>query len=211
MDIEPGRGETSAPHAGDLRYIREVLERSSRVFDPHAEYFAWWGAVVLVWYPAANLLIRAGHGAGAALLGAAALVAGGAGSWRIRARREREGRDAVEDPELAGRVARLVGGVLGAAAIVSFVGPATRTIAGAHVPLVWGLAYAQLAFTLGLLYSREFAVAGAAIFAACLVAMAFPEWNGVILGPAMGIGMIVPARRAAARVRAAREALVGGA
>jgi hypothetical protein len=203
-----GRG---ADAAGDLRFIRGVLERSGRVLDPHAEHFAWWGGIVLVWYPLGNLLQRADRMAAMAAVGAAALLLGGAGSYRIEARRAREGAGDAEDPDLARRVSRVVAGTLVAAGILSAVGPATGFVEGPRVPILWGLAYAQMAFTVGLLYARDFAWAGGAIFAASLAAMLLPGWEGIVLGPVMGLGMIIPARRATARVRAEREARERGA
>ena len=65
----------------------------------------------------------------------------------------------------------------------------------------WGLAYAGMTFTVGLVYRREFLWSAAAIFAAVLLAIALPKWNGFLLGPAMGLGMIIPGVRAERRVR----------
>ena len=51
-----------ATKAGDdIRYIREVLERTRRRIDPHAFHFVHWGFIVLLWYPAMNLLALRGE------------------------------------------------------------------------------------------------------------------------------------------------------
>ena len=66
------------------------------------------------------------------------------------------------------------------------------------------------AFIVGIVYSAEYFWSAGAIFLAALAAMAFPEWNGYILGPVMGLGLFVPGLRAELRVRRmAREEPVG--
>jgi hypothetical protein len=62
--------------------------------------------------------------------------------------------------------------------------------------------YANLAVMVGIVYRREFVLSGAAIFLASLVAMVWPDWSGVILGPVMGLGLMVPGWMAERRVRA---------
>ena len=42
------------------------------------------------------------------------------------------------------------------------------------------------------------------IFAGAVAAILLPHWNGYILGPAMGLGMIVPGLQAEARVKRLR-------
>ena len=50
-------------------------------------------------------------------------------------------------------------------------------------------------------YSREYLVSAAVIFAGCIGAMFRPELSGLILGPCMGLGMIVPGVISERRVR----------
>ena len=69
-------------------------------------------------------------------------------------------------------------------------------VEGRDVPILWGLAYANVACMTGVVYRREFLWAGLAIFAGAGLAMAFTTWSGLILGPFMGLGMILPGRRA---------------
>jgi hypothetical protein len=54
----------------------------------------------------------------------------------------------------------------------------------------------------GIVYRREFLWGGLAIFLAAVAAMAWPEWNGMILGPAMGLGIGIPGLLAERRVAA---------
>ena len=83
--------------------------------------------------------------------------------------------------------------------------PALHAIDGHDVPLVWGFCYANLAFGVGVVYRREFLGSGLAIFVAALVAVAWPRYNGFVLGPVMGLGLAVPGWLAERRVRAMRS------
>ena len=66
------------------------------------------------------------------------------------------------------------------------------------------LVYALMAFMVGVVYRSEFLWAGLGIWAAAIVAMFLPDYNGFIVGPAMGLGMIVPGVMAERRVRRMR-------
>jgi hypothetical protein len=187
--------------AGDLEYIRSVMERSRRRIDPHAFHFVHWGAIVAVWYPAANLLLHRGEKGAAIAVGVASLLLGMLLSGIREARLARRPRLPGEDELVGEQVLKVVWGSLGAALLVSVFGPATGFLRGETVPVVWGLAYANLAFMTGVVYSRESLWSGGFILAGCLLAMAFEEWNGVILGPVMGLGLIVPGLMAERRVR----------
>jgi hypothetical protein len=194
--------------ADDLSFIRAVMERAQRRIDPHAFHFVHWGALVLVWYPSLNLLERAGHREAMGWVGGSCLLLGmllsGFREWRLSKRPRLLGGESLVERQ----VLRVVWGSLGAAALVSFFGPATGFLRGEDVPIVWGVAYANLAFMVGVVYSREYIWSGLFIFAGSLLAMVFREWSGVILGPFMGLGMIVPGVMAERRVRrmAAEEA-----
>ena len=85
--------------------------------------------------------------------------------------------------------------------MLSVLAPATGFIDGPNVPIIWGLVYANMAFMMGVAYSIDFLVSGIVIFIGSAVAILLPQFNGYILGPVMGLGMIVPGLRAEARVR----------
>ena len=82
--------------------------------------------------------------------------------------------------------------------------PATGFIDGRNVPTVWGIAYANTAFMIGVVYSKEYLVSGLVIFAGAILAIAMPLYNGYILGPFMGLGIMSPGVIAERRVRAIR-------
>ena len=197
--------------ADDLSFIRAVMERAQRRIDPHAFHFVHWGALVLVSYPAINLLERAGQREAMSWVGGAMLLLGmllsGIREWRLSKRPRLLGGESLVERQ----VLQVVWGSLGAAAIVSFFGPATGFITHREVAIVWGFAYANLAFMVGVVYSREYLQSGLLIFAGTILAMVFEEWNGVILGPFMGLGMIVPGVMAERRVRRMAAEEAGGA
>jgi hypothetical protein len=44
-------------------------------------------------------------------------------------------------------------------------------------------------------------ISGVLIFVGCIMAIILQQYNGYILGPVMGLGMLIPGLRAEARVR----------
>jgi uncharacterized membrane protein YgdD (TMEM256/DUF423 family) len=193
---EAGRG---------LDLIRDVIARTRRRLDPHAFHFVHWGAIVLVWYPVATWLTNEGRLGAMAAVGGASIVLGFALSFVRELRLRDAPRLAGGDPSLTRQVGVIVAGNVAAGMLLSSFGPATGVIDGPDVPIVWGLVYANLAFTTGVLYAKDFLVSGVVIFAGTLVAMLVQPYGGYVLGPVMGLGMIVPGRRAEARVRRLAE------
>jgi hypothetical protein len=188
----------------DVQFLRGLLARAQRRVDPHTFHVVHWGAIVLVWYPLVNWFQDRGNGVAMAIVAGASLLLGFTLSamleWRLKGRSRVEG----EDKALGDHFGGVIGANLAAAAILSAVGPASGFIAGTSVPVIWGLAYASMAFHAGLVYSREFVLAGVAIFVGTCVAMFFPAQSGYVLGPVMGLGMIVPGLIAERRVRRLR-------
>jgi hypothetical protein len=184
----------------DLRYIREVLERTRRRIDPHAWHFVWWGTIVLLWYPAHNLMHMNLLPDWRFWLFAVALTLGSLGSglfgWRMR-----RPRLAASNTFISRQILIIVFSCLGAALLLNVLGPLMGVLPGRLVPLIWGFAYAHTTFGVGVVYSREYLVSAAVIFAGCIGAMFRPELSGLILGPCMGLGMIVPGVISERRVR----------
>lgn len=188
----------------DLELIRRVLDRTERRIDPHAFHYVHWGAIVLLWYPAMNYL--GAHGPREAMLWVS-VVAFALGSVLSAAREMRLGKQPRlpgENTFVARQVMQVTWGVLGAAILLSAIGPGTGMIEGRSVQYVWGFAYAVMAYMVGVVYRPEFRWAGLGIFAGTLVALAMPDYAGYILGPSMGLGMIVPGVMAERRVREMR-------
>lgn len=196
----------------DLAFLRAVLERTQRRVDPHAFHFVSWGAIVLVWYPLNNLIeMRETPGPWGLVLGVTSLLVGVAIGWIGEVRLNRKlarGELPPEDPEVGRQVVQVVWGALAPAIVLSSVGPATGLVPGPSIPLVWGFAYAVLAWGMGVVYSAEFRWGAVFIFAGCLAALAAPAYAGIVLGLTMGPGILVPGLIAMRRVRAQRESAV---
>lgn len=187
--------------ARDLEYIRAVLERTQQRIDPHAFHYVHWGLIVLAWYPADNLCELLGRPAWQLGLGIGAVILGTLLSIVREMRLSRGPRLAGENTFVGRQVGLIVAACIGTGVLLSGFGPATGFIEGPEVPIIWGLVYANLAFMTGVVYAREFLVSGAAILAGTLVAMVFELYNGFILGPVMGLGMMIPGCMAERRVR----------
>ncbi len=189
----------------ELQFIRRVIERTQRRVDPHAFHFVHWGAIVLVGYPAINACTLSGRDAWVPWIGGAALLLGGILSCVREMALARQPRLPGEDFDLGRRVAWVVAANLIAGAVLSVLLPASGALAGDDVSIVWGLLYANMTVMVGILYDRAFVVAGAVIFAGTLLAILFRSYAGFLLGPFMGLGMILPSLRAERRVRAMRQ------
>ncbi len=184
----------------DLAYIRRVLAQTERRVDPHAAHFLIWGLLVLVSYPAMNALCLAGSFKTTAIVGACALAIGIVGSMVLGARLKANPRLEGQNTHVAAQVQWIVFANLVVALIVGSAGPGIGWIHPQSTPVVWGFAYANMAFMLGVVYRPEYRLAGGAILCATLAAMTWMRYSGFILGPAMGLGMIVPSWMAERRV-----------
>ncbi|MEZ5988286.1 MAG: hypothetical protein R3F30_04040 [Planctomycetota bacterium] len=199
-----------AAAAADLRYLEEVLERARRRIDPHSFHDVHWGLIVLLWFPVGNWLAATGRMTEFLVLGIAAIGLGTVLGMVGERRLARQPRIGGADEVLARKLLWVVVGTIVPGIVLSAVGGATGLLERGEHFLLWGFVYAVLAWMSGVLYHRDFMVAGAFIFAGSVVACFFPDHSGYILGPVMGLGMLVPGLRAERRVRAlAREDAVG--
>ena len=56
LDLEHGEAEEQRTVADDLRFIRSVIEKTHRAFDPGSPVMIVWGLIFLIGYPATQLL-----------------------------------------------------------------------------------------------------------------------------------------------------------
>jgi hypothetical protein len=190
--------------SADLEFIKRIMQRTHARVDPHAFHFVLWGSLVLVTYPLLNALELSGHGMVRAWIGGGALVLGMVGSalFEMLGRKPRlEG----ENTFVARQIVLIVFANILVASFLSAAGPATGFIPYSYVSVVWGFVYANIAFMIGVVYTREYLVAGIAICAGAVLALFLTKYAGFILGPFMGLGMIVPGVMAERRVRRLRE------
>jgi hypothetical protein len=200
------RPEAAPPGAAgsDLAYIRDVVARTDRRVDPHAFHYVHWGTIVLVWYPLSNWFELRGDLWSMLWVGIAAGLTGALLSLLREMRLHRHPRLVGENTFLSRQMQLVTFLCIGAGSILSSVAPSTGFVAGHDIPTLWGLVYATMAAMLGVIYRRAFLVAGCFIFAGVVAAMVWPAWNGYLLGPAMGLGMIVPGLQAERRVKRLR-------
>lgn len=186
----------------DLAYIQDIVARAQQRVDPHAFHFVHWGLIVLVWYPLGNAFLRMGRPDWMAWLGAGSLLLGVLLSVLLERRLSHRPRLPHEDPYVGRQVMWVTFVCVGSGLVLSGAAPALGFLDGRAVPTLWGLVYANLATMIGIVYRRDFLWSGLAIFLATIAAMVWPGWNGVILGPVMGLGLLIPGWRAERRVRA---------
>ncbi len=193
--------------AEDLQYIRTIVERTQARIDPHAFHFVLWGALVLVGYPLLNWFDLMDRGDLRTKVGLGMLALGTLGSFLLEARLRARSRLPGENTFVSRQIVLLVSYHIGVAAFLSAAGPATGFIRGPFVPLLWGFTYASMMYTIGVVYTREYTIAGFAILLGTMVALFHVRHAGMILGPFMGLGVIVPgviAERRVARLRTER-------
>ncbi len=192
--------------AADIDYITGIMRRTHARIDTHAFHNVHWGLIVLVWYPLSNWFWHQGYFKAMIGLGIGSVVLGMVLSGVREAMLARKPRLEGENTFISKQVIQIVYACIIAGAALSAVGPAFRFIEGENVPIVWGFVYANMAFMLGVVYTREYLWAGAVIFAGCILAIALPYYNGYILGPFMGLGLIIPGTMGERRVRKLIEA-----
>lgn len=202
----------------DLAFIKNIVQKTSQRIDAHAFHCVHWGLIVLIWYPLANwfwhqwISAKAVSNADAMTfwltcytgIGVSAIILGSLLSAIREFRAVRNPRLPGENTLISQQLAKIAIGNIVAGFVLSAVAPAIagqEFIRGENIPILWGLIYANIAFMMGVAYSRDFVISGVLIFAACVVAIFLQEYNGYILGPVMGLGMLVPGLRAEARVR----------
>ena len=194
----------------DIEYIRKVVKTTHARVDSHSFHSVNWGLIVLIWYPLHNWLQDQGRYELMRGIGIAAIVIGVTLSWVLEWRLSRKPRLAGENTFILKQIVIIVYACIGAGCLLSALGPSLGFIDGERVPIVWGFVYANLAFMMGVVYTREYLVAGAAIFGGAILASIFPLSAGYILGPFMGIGLIVPGLMGERRVARLRAADGGG-
>ncbi len=185
----------------EIDYIKDIVRRTHARIDTHSFHFVHWGLIVLIWYPLSNWLWQQEYYKAMIGVGIGSVVMGMILSGVREALLARNPRLKGENTFISKQVIQIVYASIGAGMILSAVSTPLGFIKGENIPIVWGLVYANLAFMIGVVYTREYLIAGALIFAGSILAMALPDYNGYILGPFMGLGLIIPGTMGERRVR----------
>lgn len=185
----------------DLAFIRDVMRRTEAHVDPHAFHYVHWGVIVLIWYPLSNWLCATDRVPASVGVSIGAVVLGIVIGAVREARLAKAPRLEAENTFVSTQVMWIAWINVGAGIALSSLGPALRIVASPYIPVIWGFVYANMALMTGIVYRREFIWSGLGIFVGCLLALKFPLVGGYILGPAMGLGMIIPGLMAERRVR----------
>ena len=191
--------------ASDLDFIANVIQRTQRRIDPHAFHYVLWGALVLVCYPLLNWFQNTGNLAAMGWIGGGALLVGTLGSALTEFRLARKPRLSGEDTFVSKQVVLITWANIGPGILLSAVGPASGLLAPEYIPVCWGLLYANMAYMVGVVYTREYLLAGIFIAVGALAALVNVAYAGYILGPFMGLGMILPGIAAERRVARMRQ------
>lgn len=189
----------------DLDFVKRVMQQAGDRIDARAFHFVHWGLIVAIWYPLANWFQHQGKTTWLAGLGIGSIALGFLVSWIRETRLRNTTRLPGENSMLGRQIGMVVAGCIAGGIALSAIAPATQFVEGPNVPILWGLVYANLMFVIGVLYNRDFIVGGVFIFLGSVAAMFLQEYNGYILGPVMGLGVIIPALRAEARLRRQRN------
>ena len=185
----------------DIAFVSDVLRRTNERVDPHLFHFVHWGGIVLFWYPVSNYLQSRERLKWVVVVGAVSVALGMLLSALRERRIQRHPRLPGANTFISTQLAFVTAGNIGVGFLLSWLAPALGLIDGRNVPILWGLIYANLTFTTGVVYEREFLWAAVAILVGVVLAIVFQDHAGYILGPFMGLGMIVPGLRAEERVR----------
>ncbi len=180
----------------DLAFVKDIVQKTSQRIDAHAFHCVHWGLIVLIWYPVANWFWQQSTAADAGPIwfgcyvgvGVASLILGTILSIVRGAKASKNPRLPGGNTFISNQLAAIAAANLVAGGVLSGVAPATDFIDGPNVPIIWGLVYANMAFMMGVAYSRDFLISGIVMFLACLVAIFLQNYNGYILGPVMGLG-----------------------
>ena len=184
----------------DIDFIKQVVRRTHANVDAHAFHTVIWGAIVLVWYPLANWFQDQENFRAMIYLGVGSVVCGMIGSALLEIRL-RKPRLRHENTFIQKQIVMVIYGCIGAGCALSAISVPQGFIDGPNMPILWGLVYACMAFMVGVVYTREYLIAGLFIFVGSVLAIFFQQQAGYILGPFMGLGMIVPGLMGERRVK----------
>ncbi|HIJ71714.1 MAG TPA: hypothetical protein HPP87_10185 [Planctomycetes bacterium] len=175
----------------DLKFIRDMLERTHREIDPEAFSMIIWGLVSMVIYFGAYFFVvyKIFNWIPYVLFPSLAVggIVGGFSSYRVSKRQKARG--------MVSHIWKQLNWVwfilLPNAVIWSILGLFQDYFGGPG--FLWAAVYAIALSMTGILYSREWLFGGISIFIAIIVAFFVRPYSYLILGAVMGLACIIPA------------------
>lgn len=184
---------------GDLKFIRSMMERTQRQIDPASPIMITWGLICLFGYPASHWLAMRGQHIQINRLWWALWLLGGLLSMFFGCRMKKREMNRGIRSYISRQIA-WVWAILVVNGVVWMKSGILRDLFGGP-GFIWAALYGIGISMMGILYSKEWLVAGIGIFIMILVAAVVKPYAYIILGAAMGLGCIIPALIAQRRMR----------
>jgi hypothetical protein len=180
--------------AEDLRFMRLMIERTQRQIDPLSPVMIVWGIICLVGYPASHWLAEQGRFRQIATLwlglGALGIILTAVFVFRL-----------VRSEIMRGVRSRILFQICMVWFILSANGIIWSLLFPTNQFFPWAMLYAIALSMMGILYTKEWLIAGIGVFVAIIVSALLRPYSSFILGTAMGLGCIIPALIAQKRLR----------
>lgn len=204
-DSNLNQGKTKEKELNEnLKFMRSVIERTHREFDPGAPIFICWGVLCLIGYTGAHFLIAQQMYVWINRMWYALYAVGIPFSifysYRMENRQFKLGSVSHISKQI-GRIWMIL--VLNGIVFGTF-GLGRNFLGDIH--FFWAWIYALGLSMTGIVYSKEWLIAGIGVFVGILAAVFIKPYAYIILGIAMCIGCVVPSIIAMRRLRRLEKA-----
>lgn len=192
----------------DLNLINKVLQMTHRRVDPHMFHLIIWGLIVLVWYPLLNYLTLTNQFYYIPATMAFFLGGGGIASFIFSMRTVARPRIKAGNVRFSLKIGAIAWYFTGLGVVISILIP--KLYPGSYQLLypIWGGIYALMLFTWGIFYSIEFLWCSFLPLLGTIASLVWLQYAGFILGPTMGIGVLIPGVIAELRVARMRKEIL---
>lgn len=188
----------------DLQWIDKILSMTHRRVDPHLFHAIIWGAVVLFWYPLMNyFFIAHPHLVMPTMI--FFITVGAITSFAYEIRTAIKPRMKAENTQLSRQIAAIAWIFVGFGTLLSILISTVYPNNYSALYFVWGSLYFLMLATWGVFYSREFLWCCPFPLLGVVFALLWPHYAGFILGPTMGMGILIPGIIAEKRVMKMRQ------
>ncbi len=177
--------------ADDLRFIRSVIEKTHRAFDPGSPVMIVWGLIFLIGYPATQFLSTPQLHELIQPMWIILWVIGASVAMFYGIRGELRERQA----DFISQLSRQIGLIWYILLLNGTVWSGMRlfNISFGELVFLWAIIFGFGLSFMGILYSKEWLFGGIAVFISIFAASIMKEHAYVILGIVMGLACIIPA------------------